>query len=183
MSSLLKIQIELPVNVVNKTYSYLQGILGRDSNKLSLIPAVEWGLTLLRLRNIPQEAEYAIRDYARSACMGMQPFGLSFVVVQIDKSGNISLPARGSVSKIEECISELQDTFKKCTGFDVDVNSSHSLVVGHLSDENSERTIEFRRPVSWTAGSICLARADTNGINQRLFVLFFEGGQDVTVHG
>lgn len=183
MPSLLKIQIELPVNVVNKTYSYLQGVLGRDSQKLSLVPAVEWGLTLLRLRNISQEAEYAIRDYARSACEGMQPFGLSFAVINIDNGGNISLPVQGSVSKIEECMSYLHDTFKKRTGFYVDTNASHSLVVGHIDGGHEKRSIEFRRPVSWTAESICLTRADTNRLNQRLFVLFFEGGQDVTVHG
>lgn len=182
MSQIIRIQIELPVDVVNKVHSYLHSMLSSKSSPITYIPASEWRLPLATIRDFSDEAELAIRDYARAACRAMHPIGLSFTTVAFDGSGNISLPIKGSVPDIKDCISRIQEKFKTRTAFNISVNPNLSLIVGH-ADERKEGSMNFRRPISWIADGICLTRPGANGVEHRLFVLFFDGGQDAAMHG
>jgi len=182
MSSILRIQIELAVDVVNKVHSYLHSMLGNESSQLTYSPATEWRLPLATIRDFSDEAELAIRDYARTACKSMHPIGLSFTTISFDKTGNLILPLQGSISDIKDCGDRLQERFKRRTSFNISINQNPSLIVGHMQDEHEERTMDFRRPISWTSDSICLTRPGAHGIEHRLFVLFFEGGRDAAVH-
>ena len=183
MSTIFRVQIELPVVVVNKVNSFIHAIMDKESGKVDYIPASEWRLSLLTIRNFPEEAVWAIRDYARKACGETRPIGLSLTRVMIDGGGNVMLPIQGAVSDLEECTSRLEDVFKSTTTFNITVNPNPTIVVGHLSGQEDGRVVDFRHPVSWTANSICLTQAGSSGIERRVFVIFFEEGKDVVVHG
>jgi len=183
MPSMIRIQMELPVDVINKTYSYLQNLMVNESEQIDYNPLSEWRLILATVRDFDDEAVPVIRDYARSACKVMRSIGLSITMAAIDKAGNISLPISGSVSELEACISHINDKFKSRTDFNIGFNTNQRIIVGRILNNKEERTMNFRRPVSWTANSIYLTNPGDNGFDQRLFVIFLDGGKDAAVHG
>ena len=183
MSTIIRIQIELPVVVVNKVNSFIHAILDKETHEVNYIPASEWRLSLLTIRNFPEEAVWAIRDYSRKACVGSRPIGLSLTRVAVDQGGNVMLPLKGAISGLEDCMVRLEKVFKTETAFNISSNANPAIVVGHVAGQGAERVVEFRHPVSWNANSICLTQAGVSGIDHRLFVLFFEEGQNVVMHG
>ena len=183
LSPIIRVQIELPVAAVNKVNSFIHAILNKEARDVSYIPPSEWRLPLLTIRNFPEEAIWAIRDYARKACANRHPIGLSLTRVAIDRGGNVMLPLVGAVSEIENCVNSLEDVFKTKTTYNISANTNPAIVVGHLAGQEEERSVDFRHPVSWNANSICLTQPGPRGIEHRLFVIFFEEANNVTVHG
>ena len=165
--------LDIPLGTLNRLVTYMSGILGGDSKRVSLSPLEDWVVGLVTVDGLDFHYRDLIKEECAKACEGWQGIGFSLTRLII-KDTKVLVPLEGGLQELKECRERLVQDLSKYPDCSVKVIDVDTLFIGMLNGAQ-DGEVRFKRPISWTAQTLWIGIKDEDYGTRRLYRLQFGG--------